>query len=116
MEHTKEPWPVFTDIAVMMTPDPESTPAAILSWDDYIRARACVNACAWISTDELVSCPTGGVFKLAVHYSPIAKQYAELLSAIVLILPMAKGYASEHPVGSNDAYCNQAELAIANTK
>lgn len=53
MSHTKEPWPPFTDIATMMTPDPEGTPAAIISWDDYIRARSCVNACAGISTDSL---------------------------------------------------------------
>lgn len=53
MSHTKEPWPVFTDIATTMTPDPEGTPVAILSWDDYIRARDCVNACAGYTTEEL---------------------------------------------------------------
>ena len=52
-QHTPEPWPVFTDIATTMTPDPEGTPVAILSWDDYIRARACVNACAGFSIEEL---------------------------------------------------------------
>lgn len=54
MTHTKEPWPVFSDIATTMTPDPEGTPVAILSWDDYIRARDCVNACANVPDSELV--------------------------------------------------------------
>lgn len=54
MSYTKEPWPVFSDIATNMTPDPEGTPVAILSWDDYIRARACVNACANVPDSELV--------------------------------------------------------------
>lgn len=53
MEHTKEPWPVFTDIAVLMTADPNGSPVAVLSWDDYVRARACVNACAGIPIDVL---------------------------------------------------------------
>lgn len=53
MSHTKEPWPVFTEVATTMTPDPEGTPVAIISWDDYIRARACVNACTGIPTNIL---------------------------------------------------------------
>ena len=52
-KHTPEPWPVFSDIATTLTPDPEGAPAAILSWDDYIRARACVNACPGIETQDL---------------------------------------------------------------
>ena len=37
----------------------------------------------------------------------------DLLAALQLILPLAKGYAYQHQVGSNQAYCEQAELAIA---
>lgn len=33
--------------------------------------------------------------------------------ALRLILPMAKGYAMDHPVGSNAAYISQAEAALA---
>lgn len=58
-KHTPEPWPVFSDIATTLTPDPEGAPAAILSWDDYIRARACVNACARIETSLLEEFPGG---------------------------------------------------------
>ena len=38
---------------------------------------------------------------------------AELLAALELILPMAKGYAAAHPVGSNDLYIKSAIAAIA---
>lgn len=52
-KHTPEPWPAFTDICQPATPHPESPAIAMLSWDDYIRARACVNACAGIPTEKL---------------------------------------------------------------
>lgn len=61
-KHTPEPWPVFTDIATIITPDPNGTPVAILSWDDYIRARACVNACAWIPTETIEAVSTDRQF------------------------------------------------------
>ena len=62
--------------------DPEGTPAAILSWDDYIRARACVNACAGIPTDDLERCPSGGLFHLADMANEVVKQRDELLAAL----------------------------------
>lgn len=82
-KHTNEPWPHFTDIATTMTPDPEGTPVAILSWDDYIRARACVNACAGIDTDQL---ETGSINKslqmFALESATYRRQRDELLSDI----------------------------------
>lgn len=51
-QHTPEPWPVFTNVAMMMTPDPEVVPVAVLSRDDYIRARACVNACSGVTNPD----------------------------------------------------------------
>ena len=81
-KHTNEPWPHFTDIATTMTPDPEGTPVAILSWDDYIRARACVNACAGIDTDQL---ETGSINKslqmFALESATYRRQRDELLAA-----------------------------------
>ncbi|MBM2884062.1 hypothetical protein JFK97_06630 [Chromobacterium phragmitis] len=53
MAHTKEPWPHFADMCKPVTSYPESAPTARLSPDDYNRARACVNACAGISTEHL---------------------------------------------------------------
>lgn len=35
-----------------------------------------------------------------------------LASAIRLILPLAKGYAAEHPVGSNERYVIEADLLL----
>ena len=37
----------------------------------------------------------------------------QLLRALQLVLPMAKGYAVEHSVGSNREFCEQAKSAIA---
>lgn len=37
----------------------------------------------------------------------------DAISLLRLILPMAKGYAHEHPVGSNQRYVNDAEEFIA---
>lgn len=38
---------------------------------------------------------------------------SELRDAITLILPMAKGYAAAHPVGSNQSYVDYVEDLIA---
>lgn len=77
--HTKEPWPVFTDIAVNMTPDPEGEPVAVLSWDDYMRARACVNACADIPTEKLEQ---HKVTLCGLTFNEIEKQRDKLLEAM----------------------------------
>lgn len=37
----------------------------------------------------------------------------DLLAALELILPMAKGYAAEHPVGNNALFIVQAEEALS---
>lgn len=44
---TQEPWPAFRmEDCVTATPDPDSAGVMLISPEDYIRARACVNACA----------------------------------------------------------------------
>jgi hypothetical protein len=52
-KHTPEPWPHFIDCCEPSTPHPESDGVVRLGFDDYDRARACVNACADISTEVL---------------------------------------------------------------
>ncbi|MBP6421584.1 MAG: hypothetical protein KA271_01695 [Propionivibrio sp.] len=79
--HTNEPWPVFTDIATMVTPDPDGTPVAIISWDDYIRARACVNACAGIPNEEL-ECDNVTFAKLLLERAKFRSQRDKLLAAL----------------------------------
>ena len=39
-------------------------------------------------------------------------KFAPLIEALRLILPMAKGYAAEHAVGSNERYVIEAELLL----
>lgn len=38
--------------------------------------------------------------------------FNELVTALRLILPLAKGYAAEHPVGSNALYVATAESVL----
>jgi hypothetical protein len=83
-QHTPEPWPPFTDIATAMTPDPDGTPVAILSWDDYIRARACVNALEGLNDYALIG---GWSFRGSEAYSKgLEQQRDELLTAAETLL------------------------------
>jgi hypothetical protein len=41
--------------------------------------------------------------------APKALAASELFDALQLVLPMAKGYAAAHPVGSNQAHCDHAD-------
>lgn len=43
----------------------------------------------------------------------LTEQRAELLEALVLIMPLAKGYAANNIVGSNAKYVEMAEEVIA---
>ena len=47
--------------------------------------------------------------KLIAKAPEMAERLAKLEDALLLILPLAKGYAAEHPVGSNQVYVDQAE-------
>ena len=117
-KHTNEPWPHFTDIATTMTPDPEGTPVAILSWDDYIRARACVNACAGIDT-ELLEIIEDNDKTLAGVIANVEKQRDELLAALERFMDSHEectdfdGFTAQ--IVSMDDY-HQAQEAIASVK
>ncbi|QND84559.1 Uncharacterized protein ChrSV_2333 [Chromobacterium vaccinii] len=83
MEHTKEPWPPFTEICEPATPHPESAPFARLSWDDYIRARACVNACEGVTTAWLEGeAEAGGIKAKLQNMATLYEQRDQLLAAL----------------------------------
>lgn len=63
MEHMSEPWPGIEAFP---------THRATLSSSEYERARACVNACAGISTENLEN--NLPVKELAVRYNACIKQ------------------------------------------
>ena len=42
-----------------------------------------------------------------------SNNHEALVEALTLVLPMAKGYAHAHRVGSNEAYVEQAESVLA---
>ena len=52
-KHTQEPWPHFIEWCEPATPHPDSDGFVGLGFEDYRRARACVNACRGLPTDEL---------------------------------------------------------------
>ncbi|AXE31589.1 hypothetical protein DK842_17795 [Chromobacterium phragmitis] len=90
MAHSKEPWPPFTEVCEPATPHPESAAIARLSWDDYIRARACVNACAGYSDAEV----SHGLVP-ATRHSTVAHQRDQLLAALSGLVDDIQGLMSE---------------------
>jgi hypothetical protein len=53
--------------------------------------------------------------RLASSYLKATRERDELLAMLHLILPLARGYAAAHPVGSNAEYIAAAEAAVAKT-
>lgn len=49
-------------------------------------------------------------------FSGLQTRYDETLRVLELILPLAKGYASQHRVGSNQAYIEEALICILESK
>jgi hypothetical protein len=63
--------------------------------------------CRWCGmnagTSHLDECPVG----------QLEREREEVREALLLILPLAKGYAATHPVGSNQKYVEIAARAAA---
>lgn len=96
MSHTKEPWPKLTlDMCVCATPNPESEPVYLMSWDDYERARVCVNACAGYETEALE--------RVAVEqlHQNLRSQRDELAAALEELVSRCDGEEGIRADGSN---------------
>ncbi|MCX7132305.1 hypothetical protein [Aeromonas sp.] len=78
-KHTKEPWPFFADWAEPSTPHPESEPIVRLGYEDYQRARYCVNACQWVSNGQLTLTSVIGAILMLKEAE---QQCDELLAAL----------------------------------
>ena len=85
-KHTPEPWPPFIDVCEPETPHPDSNEIVCLGFDDYRRARACVNACRGIGTDELEQ--HGLVSAVGYELIELTKQRDELLRDMQDVLDM----------------------------
>lgn len=72
------------------------------------------DAMAWADNHQLEDC-IGSPVELDNEPQADAQgvSTAGLREALELILPLAIGYAAEHPVGSNQAYVEQARAALA---
>ena len=79
-KHTPEPWPPFIDVCEPATPHPGINEIVCLGLDNYSRARACVNACRGLSTDELEQ--HGLVSAVGYELIELTKQRDELLDAL----------------------------------
>ncbi|MGU5533959.1 hypothetical protein [Aeromonas caviae] len=78
-KHTQEPWPFFVEWAEPSTPHPESEPIVRLSYDDYQRARYCVNACQGVSNGQLTLTSVSGAILMLKEAE---QQRDELLAAL----------------------------------
>lgn len=78
-KHTPEPWPPFIDVCEPATPHPDSDGIVCLGFDDYRRARTCVNACAGMRNDELEGGLLIGVMQVKIDL--LESQRDELLEA-----------------------------------
>ena len=85
-KHTPEPWPPFIDVCEPATPHPDSNEIVCLGFYDYRRARACVNACREIGTDELEQ--HGLVSAVGYELIELTKQRDELLRDMQDVLDM----------------------------
>lgn len=79
--------------------------------DQIRRIVACVNACVGVATAVLESDYQQG-YEPWGHVKHLERQRDELLAALQLILPMAKGYAVSNPVGSNAKYIADVESLL----
>jgi len=81
------------------------------------RVSACVNYCAGVETESLERTSLKGLqVANEAHAEMLAKctqQRDDLLAALRLLLPMAKGYAAISDVGSNQSFCAAVESLIA---
>ena len=85
-KHTPEPWPPFIDVCEPATPHPDSNEIVCLGFDDYRRARTCVNACRGLSTDELEQ--HGLVSAVGYELIELTRQRDELLRDMQDVLDM----------------------------
>lgn len=83
-QHTKAPWPYFSDICEPCSYHPDSDGFVRMDFNDYYRARVCVNALEGLTTEQIED----GVFQkmredrdfLAAEVDALTKQRDELLS------------------------------------
>ena len=87
--------------------DKEAGPAKDIEWVDVLYLHG---------KPILTGLLPGDRKDLLEALSPITRKAAlceRMADKLSLILPMAKGYAAEHPVGSNQKYVESAEEAKA---
>ncbi len=115
-KHTQEPWPFFVEWAEPSTPHPESEPIVRLSYDDYQRARYCVNACQGVSNGQLTLTSVSGAILMLKEAE---QQRDELLAALEEARTGLTWYQDAYPEaanGSDDEAMTRIDAAIANAK
>lgn len=131
--HTPEPWDEFCDVCEPSTPNPESEPIVRISFANYKRARACVNACAGEDTKYLEyivnqekttlrkiydeTCDTKQIYQRQLceterQLEAITKQRDELLAALEDAVSVAKT-AHEHWDNDQDSKVGKYLIALS---
>lgn len=67
---------------------------------------------AWIARPDGTVSMRISLAAMMIAERKMKLEFAPLIEALRLILPMAKGYAAEHAVGSNERYVIEAELLL----
>ena len=81
-------------------------------WHDAdVSGKSCVD-----SIQEALDGAASAVVNLERENAELRKKLEEAKDALTLVLPMAKGYAYEHQVGSNLAYADSAEMTLCHLR
>lgn len=67
---------------------------------------------AWVSRPSEAVSHRIALAAMMIAERKMKLEFAPFVDALRLILPLAKGYAAEHQVGSNATYVRQAELLL----
>ncbi|MFM1691766.1 hypothetical protein [Aeromonas salmonicida] len=107
-KHTKEPWLYFFDCSEPATPHPDSDGVVRLGFDDYERARVCVNACRGLPTDELEQ--KGLVAAVGNQLLELERQrddWEMALGTVLATIPVTEIIRAAGTVGDAVAYFTQ---------
>lgn len=112
-KHTSEPWPFFIDWAEPSTPHPESEPIVRLGYDNYQRARYCVNACQGVSNGQLAMTSVSGAILMLQEAEQQRDDLLAALEGLIAIVGDSYGVSGYHLNGDIAEWDEFEEVANA---
>lgn len=115
-KHTLEPWPHFVTWCEPSSPHPGSEGIVRLGFEDYRRARACVNACVGVTNGELAMTAMSVVLarmnETERQRDHLQAQVDELLEELTITLGSLKEICSVRKISWPESTIRRAESAI----